>query len=211
MKTTRSKPLQPSKDERRTRLAQYFSEAIETLLDDGVSYADLSVEDLITAVDVSRSTFYSYFKDKSELLLAMGEDATADLSDAGEPWFNLPADGSERDLRKALQLLFDTYRRHHKLLKAIIETAAYDAQVRALHLALVDLATGRMREHIESQQRTGSVAPGLDATRTAQWLVWMLERGLYQIVAPASEREAGAHLDTVVNLVWRMLYEGHRR
>jgi AcrR family transcriptional regulator len=210
MTNERAKPLQPPKEARRATLARYFADAVEPLLLNGESFSDLSVERLITAVDVSRSTFYAYFDDKGDLLKAMGEDVTLELAEAGSHWFTLATTASREELQEALRPLFVTYRRHQMVLQAITEAASYDAGIRALHLSLVDRAATGLREHIEEQQKAGTAAPELDAPRTALWLVWMLERGLYQLVAPASEDEVVELLETMTNLVWRTLYEGYR-
>ena len=198
----RPKPLQPDKEERRARLVGYFTEAVEELMAGGESYADLSVERLITAVDVSRSTFYAYFDDKSGLLRAMGEDVTQDLAQAGAHWFQLSPKASKDDLRGALKPLFETYREHQMVLRAITEAAAYDAGIRELHLALVEQAAAGLREHLAQLPW----AKRGDAPRTALWLVWMLERGLYQIVGPADEDEVEELLDAMTELVWGALY-----
>ena len=205
----RTKPLQPSREERRALLARYFVEAVEPLLEAGESYADISVERLITTVDVSRSTFYVYFDDKADLLRAMGEDVTRDLAEAGAAWFELAPEASRDDLRKALTPLFDTYRRHRTLLGAITETAAYEPRVREQHVALVETAVAGLADHIRAQQAAGAAAPELDPDRTARWLTWMLERGLHQLVAPASKAEATRLLDTMTDIAWRTFYEGH--
>lgn len=200
------KPLQPSKADRKAVLTRYFSEAIEALLAAGESYADLSVERLITNVDISRSTFYAYFDDKGDLLRAIGEDVTLDLAAAGAHWFQLGPDADQEALRAALVPLFETYRRHQMVLGAITETASYDANIRALHLALVERAATGLCEHIRAEQRDGAVHLDLDAEVTSRWLVWMLERGLQQMVAPAEPAAVGRLLDTLTTLVWRMLY-----
>lgn len=205
------KPLQPSKEERRTTLARYFGEVVEPLLAAGESYSDISVERLITAVDISRSTFYIYFDDKGDLLKAIGEDVTLDLAAAGAHWFELPADADQAGLRAALVPLFATYRRHRQVLQAITEAASYDANIRTLHLALVDRAATGLADHVRAQQAAGAVPAHLEPETTARWLVWMLERGLYQLYAPAEPDAADEVLDTLTALVWRMLYEGHHR
>lgn len=205
------KPLQPSKEERRATLARLFGEALEPMLASGEAYSDISVERLITAVDISRSTFYIYFDDKGELLKAIGEDVTLDLAAAGAHWFELPADADRADLRAALVPLFETYRRHRQVLQAITEAASYDANIRALHLALVERASTGLADHLRVQQAAGAVPAELDPDASARWLVWMLERGLYQLFGP-SDQAAGEHLlDTLAALVWRALYEGHHR
>jgi hypothetical protein len=46
----------------------------------------------------------------------------------------------------------------------------------------------------------------LDAARTAQWLIWMIERGLYQLVGTADDEEVERQLDSLVEIVWRVVY-----
>jgi hypothetical protein len=46
----------------------------------------------------------------------------------------------------------------------------------------------------------------LDAARTAQWLIWMIERGLYQLVGTADDDEVECQLDSLVEIVWRVVY-----
>jgi len=209
MRAGQVRPLQPPREERRELLARHFVQAVEPLLEAGESYADISVERLITAVDISRSTFYVYFDDKGDLLRAMAEDVTRDLAEAGASWFEMPTDASKSDLRQALRPLFDTYRRHHTLLGAITEAASYDPRVREQHLTLVNEAVTGLQGHIKTQQRAGAAAPELDALRTAKWLTWMHERGLYQMVATASAAETRRLLDAMADLVWRTLYAGY--
>jgi len=207
MAPRRPSPLQPLKEERRALLVGYFAGAVEELLSQGESYSDLSVERLIKAVDVSRSTFYTYFDDKSTLLQAIGESVTLELAAAGAQWFDLPAGATKEQLTEALGALFETYRQHQRVLRAITEAAAYDSRVRELHLALVDQAATGLREHIETHQKSRTITRSLDAASTATWLVWMLERGLYQMVAPADEAEAQHLLGSLADLIWRILYD----
>jgi AcrR family transcriptional regulator len=183
-------------------------DTVEPLLEAGESYADISVERLITAVDISRSTFYVYFDDKGDLLRAMAEDVTRDLADAGSAWFDLGTTATKDDLRDALKPLFDTYRRHQTLLGAITEAASYDARVREQHLALVEEAVRGLEDHIKAQQAAGAMDTALDARRTAKWLTWMYERGLYQLVGQSSEGEARKLRAAATDLIWRALYAG---
>jgi len=200
-----ARPLQPTRDERRLELARYFIDAVTPLLAAGESYSDLSVARMIDAVGISRSTFYGYFDDKSALLRAMGEDITIDLAEAGARWFGLGVPEDRGALEQALRPLFDTYRQHQLLLRAITEAASYDPGMRELHAGLVARAADGLTSHVAQVEADGREHP-LDARRASLWLVWMLERGLYQLVAPVDDREAARQLDTVVELVWRMLY-----
>jgi AcrR family transcriptional regulator len=168
------------------------------------------VERIIRAGGVSRSTFYAYFDDKGDLLRAMAEHVISELLDAGLAWWTLPADGTKDDLREALRPAVDTYREHHAVLGAVIETATYDARVREAHVRLVNEVVASLAAHIREHQKQGSACPDLDARRTAEWLIWMDERGLYQVVSRADDREAERLLGALTDIVWRTLYAGYR-
>ena len=60
------------RDRRAALQAELMSATVE-LLRDGNSYADLSIETIAARAGVSRTTFYDYFGDKRELLLAFGD------------------------------------------------------------------------------------------------------------------------------------------
>lgn len=199
-----AKPLQPTREERRLELARYFIDAVTPMLAAGEVYSEVSVARMITTVGISRSTFYTYFDDKPDLLRAMGEDITLDLAEAGQAWFDLSSPSDRGALRAALAPLFATYRRHHLLLRAITDAAAYDAGMRTLHAALVARAVQGLEGHLTGiPDHDGHP---LDGPRSALWLVWMLERGLYQVVAPADDAESERQLDAVAELTWRVLY-----
>jgi len=140
----------------------------------------------------------------------MAEHITTELAQAGSAWFQLPSDATKDDLHASLRLLFDTYRLHRHVLGAVSEAAAYDGRVRERHRLLVQAAVQGLAEQIGSAQRAGTAAPELDALRTAKWLTWMHERGLYELVADADGDEVERLLATMTDIAWRTLYAGHR-
>src|SRR5215210_2092062 len=206
MSRAATSPLQPSHEQRRAALSRHLLGRVEPLLEGGESYADLSVERIIRAGDIARSTFYVYFADKGELLGAMTEHITTDLAEAATGWFQLPPDGSKDDLRASLRVLFAAYRQHRHVLGAISEAAAYEPTARERHRLLVRAAVSGLADHIERAQAAGAAAPELDAERTAKWLTWMLERGLYALVANAGAGEVERLLDAMTDIAWRTLY-----
>ena len=203
-------PLQVSRGERRARLSGHLVGVIEALLEAGERYAELSVERIITAGGISRSTFYAYFEDKGDLLGALAQHVTADLVGVGHYWWELPPDAGRDELREALRPPIDTYRSYRTILGAVVETAAYDSRVRAQQQELIDQVVASLAAHIKANQRAGLAAPELDPPRTAKWLIWMIERGLYELVSPARGAEAERLLGAVTDVVWRALYEGFR-
>lgn len=199
-------PRQSSRDERRGLLARQFMEVVEPLLDDGEAYADISVARLIAATGISRSTFYVYFDDKGDLLGAMTADITQSFLESGAAWFDLEPGATKEQIRAGIGAVFATYRAHRTLLSAITELAATDPHVREGHERLVATAAEGIEGHIRAHQAAGAIDASIDAEATAEWLVWMLERGLHQLVRPADDRRADRLLDAMTELVWRTLY-----
>ena len=187
-------------------LSRHFVSVVEQLVENGVRYVDLSVEAIITAGGISRSTFYVYFDDKGDLLVAMAQDVIGDLLADGASWWELPVDATREGLRKALRVPIDTYRKHRTILGTIAETAAYDPRAQEQQQNLIDQVVTALTTYIGDAQRAGVADPHLDATRTAQWLIWMIERGLYQLVGSADAEEVEHQLDSLVEIVWRVIY-----
>ena len=203
-------PLQVTQAERRDLLSRRLISIVEPLIEAGEGYSELSVERIIRAAGISRSTFYSYFDDKADLLVAMAQHVVADVLDTGDSWWELPHGAGKDELREALRPPIDAYRRHRTLLGAVVESAAYDPRAREQLNRLVEASANELATHIRACQRAGSAAPDLDPARSARWLIWMIERGLYQLMSPAGDREARRLLDSLTDLVWRSLYAGYR-
>jgi TetR/AcrR family transcriptional regulator, ethionamide resistance regulator len=187
-------------------LSRHFVGVVEGLVENGVRYADLSVEAIITAGGISRSTFYVYFDDKGDLLVAMAEDVIGDLVADGSSWWELPVDATREDLHKALRVPIDTYRKHRTILGTVAETAAYDPRAREQQQNLIDQVVNALTTYISDAQHAGVTDTHLDAGRTAQWLIWMIERGLYQLVGTADDAEVERQLDALTEIVWRVVY-----
>jgi TetR/AcrR family transcriptional regulator, ethionamide resistance regulator len=187
-------------------LSRHFVSVVEDLVENGPRYADLSVEAIITAGGISRSTFYVYFEDKGDLLVAMAQDVIGDLLADGASWWELPVGATREDLHKALRVPIDTYRKHRTILGTVAETAAYDPRVREQQQKLIDQVVAALTTYIGDAQSAGVADAHLDAARTAQWLIWMIERGLYQLVGAADNAEAERQLDALTEIVWRVVY-----
>ncbi len=174
--------------------------ATETLLAEGASFAELSVERIATHAGISRTAFYFYFRDKRELLMRLTEGVSEVLYSAADGWWSGEGDGSVQ-LERALRRILTTYREHAALLRAVVETAAYDEPVAQFWRALMGRFIEATRARIEREQAAGRAA-GLPAQETAFALVWMTERACYQQVVRGSDVEDPA-LASAITGVWR--------
>jgi AcrR family transcriptional regulator len=195
-----------SRGDRRVEIRRRLLDAAEQLVEQGESYAELSVERLVGEAGVSRSTFYVYFQDKGDLLAAWFQEITAELVDVAADWWKLGADLNRDDVHAALDRIVRSYQRHTTLMAAVYDTASYDPMVRQLVDGMMGSNIGGLRKHIRQGQRDGFVDPTLQPAETAAWLMWMAERGFHQLVRGAGPAAVDRLIAAYVAIVWNTLY-----
>ena len=197
----------PGRARRRSGARAKLLAATETLLGRGHAFTDISVEDLIVEAGVARSTFYAHFEDKSLALLELTEQLVADLEDTVSLWYRLPPGATREDLRDALAQLVEAHSRHRAILIGVAEAAAYEPRVRAGYEALMRRRTVEIENGLRAQQSQGGVRAGVDTAQVAVWIIWLIERGLSKL-RTGDDDSLRQHLDGVVEIIWRVLYDG---
>ena len=66
------------------QLESQLRDALRALMADGTSFRDLSVASIIEVAGVARSTFYTYFPDKSRMLMALSAHSVATRESAAD-------------------------------------------------------------------------------------------------------------------------------
>jgi AcrR family transcriptional regulator len=183
--------------------------AVEELLADS-TFAELSVEAIITRAGMARSTFYVYFADKRQMLDVLTADLLDGALTAVSAWWELSPDADHAELRAALAGFVDYFHRHRALLKAVIDAASADPAAEAGFGRMVRAGEEGIAKHIRAGQANGTVTPGIDADVVARWLVRLVEQGLYELVAPAGEERRERLTDAISMIVWNTLYRGPR-
>lgn len=178
----------------------------EELLSEAECFSDISVEQVISRARVSRSTFYSYFDDMGHLLRTVGAGVVGEVVESAREWMNLDTGVSEGRLAEIFGGLIRTYRRRANLLAALADASAYDPGVRDEFHRLLTIGHTELAKHIRRAQQSGTADHSIDPESTAAWLVWMIERGLYQQIRPATTRETKRHVQALASIVWRALY-----
>ena len=202
---------QSSRAQRREDVRDRLLAVVEQLLEQGESYTEISVERLVSEAGISRSTFYVYFQDKGDLLRSWFTEIEAELESAARDWWALDSGSRREDLRAALDEVVKTYRPHTTLMAAMYDAAAYDPGVRELVETMMGRNIAGLRKHIRTGQRDGFVEPDLPPQQTAEWLTWMAERGLHQLVRTAGDAELERLIDAYTAIVWNTLYGPARR
>lgn len=198
------RPRQENVLPRREQLLAELMSVIEQRLAGGESYTEISVDRLVAAAGVPRSTFYGHFNGKGDLLASCLNRIAAELLDD----FQSPdiAALTESDVHETVSQLANGAMRHAHLLSAIIDAHAYDADVRAGVDAVVWEVTDKLRQHLTDGQTRGYVDVGLHADESAAWLVWMGERIISQILGDRPPAQRRAFMGSTAALIWNMLY-----
>ncbi|MCV7301693.1 TetR/AcrR family transcriptional regulator [Mycobacterium barrassiae] len=178
----------------------------EELLAEADRFSDISVEQVISRARVSRSTFYSYFDDMGHLLRAVGESVVGEIVESARKWMDLDTGVTQDELVQIFTDLVQTYRRRATLLAALADASAYDPGVRKEFHRLLTIGHVELAKHIRRAQAAGGARASIDPEPTAAWLVWMVERGLYQQIRPADADGVPHHVAALAAIVWHALY-----
>lgn len=175
-------------------------EATAALLEEGASYAGLSVQSITERAGLGRTNFYFYFKDKRALLTRLAEDAAGELFEQAEGWFDGEGDGAE-ELARIVGPVVGLWLRHGPVLCAVVQTASLDAQVRDVWRDLAERFVHATCRRIEREQSEGRAA-GVLPRETANALVWMTERTCYQHVQQGKGAD-DERLAVAVTRIWQ--------
>ena len=161
-------------------------------------FRDLTVDEVMRRTDLSRPSFYVYFRDRHHLVLKVVERLDAELRTMAARWYTGSGDGPAL-AREAIQGIVDVYTRNGPVLRALADAATDDREVERVYGEIVQSFVDVTTRHIESEVAAGRILE-LDAAETAKALVWMMERYLLLSLArePAVPAEMVANtLDTI--------------
>ncbi|TAM69746.1 TetR/AcrR family transcriptional regulator [Mycobacterium sp.] len=183
--------------------------AIEALFDHGETFAGLTVERLISEAGLSRSTFYTYFTDKTELLQELAADVLEELLfDAAAHWWERDRIASREELHEGTRRIILAFVKHRVIMRAMSDAAATNAAIREQWGGLMRESAGLVARHIKIGQAAGFIDASLDPEATGTWLNWAAERSLTMLVAPSTPDDAARWHTVMTDLYWNVLYRG---
>jgi len=98
------------------------------------------------------------------------------------------------------------YLPNRAVLAALTEASTYESPIRHRMAELQQLSIRKLSEHIERGQQVGVVRKSLIPKETAGWLIWMMERGLYQMLPSAGLAELERLVTSLTDVIWHTLY-----
>lgn len=191
---------------RRNETRDELIRAMQTLLESGESFAQITVERLTTEVGMSRTRFYMYFEDLGDLLYATYSNHVAHGKQLLARWWHADSVIDRAQMRRLLGELV-RYRAENILFsRAMHACAVGDPNARRSVDALRRQSIEELHDAIAAAQAGGSVDTTLDAQAISGWLGWLLERGVDQLVQDAGPAQLRRVSDSLTTIVWNTLY-----
>jgi AcrR family transcriptional regulator len=178
-------------------------DAAESLLRER-PFRELTVDEVMQRTELSRPSFYVYFRDRHELVLRVVEHLGGELFTTSERWFAGEGDGATL-AREAVEGIVGVFDEHGPVLRALADAAVHDPGVEEAYGSLVQRFVDATARHIEHEIAAGRILP-LDPEQTAKALVWMMERYLNLSLSRPPTTPSPVVAETLATIVGRVLY-----
>ena len=175
---------------------------VERLLEGGRTYAEISIDDLVAEGGLAKSTFYVYFRDKTELLRTLAAEVMKALIDFEGAWWTLPPEAGKDEIHTGVLRMYQAYHDHGALMAAIVDTTVHDRELREQFASTMDGAVEAAAHHLRACQAVGIAPHGMDPEPTAYWLIWTLERGFYRMYADLKPAARKRRLAAATDIIW---------
>ena len=167
-------------------------------------FRELTVDEVMRRTELSRPSFYVYFRDRHHLVLRVVEHLGTELWTMSERWFDGTGPGDLR-VRHAIEGIVAVFERHGAVLHALADAATVDPDVELAYRGLVQGFIDATAKHIESEIEAGRILP-LDPAQTAKALIWMDERYLISCLGRTPNVAPEAVVETLATIWTRTLY-----
>jgi AcrR family transcriptional regulator len=186
--------------DRRAALQERLMDATVELLREGKLFADLPIETIAARAGISRTTFYDYFADKRELLLAFGDALLEDTLEETDEWRPGPDHEQTRaELRPILRSFIRLQR--HPVAIAIVEATHYDPEVRAAWVATQERHIARTRRLLEWERDHGRYEARTSPLHArARVLFWAWQQTILQELTLRPDVDEDELIDALVDL-----------
>jgi AcrR family transcriptional regulator len=167
---------------------------------------DLKVVDIAREVGTSPATFYQYFRDVEEAVLALAEEVGEEVLPLGDlidqPWRG----ATGLDLARSLVSGFITHWDNHRAILRTRNLAAQegDMRFRDVRNHTLSVITDRLADKVAEFQAAGKVAPEITPYAAAAAVVAMMERmAAYHF----DIEDRGVPRDAMIETLSRIVYQ----
>ena len=179
-------------------------DAAESLLRER-PFRELTVDEVMRRTELSRPSFYVYFRDRHELVLRVVQHLFQNFMGPSGAWLINDAGGPD-ELLEGMRGAVEVYAERGHVLRALADAAADDPDVESAYLGLVNSFRDLIAQKIEGEVAAGRVESALNAVEVATALIWAAERYLYLSFAPGCTTGVSTVADTLCVVFTRTIY-----
>ncbi|EME22068.1 transcriptional regulator [Rhodococcus triatomae BKS 15-14] len=196
--------------ERRVEVTERVLSAVEELLEDGERYTEIPVTRIAERSGMSRTNFYQYFPNKSEVLVHVAEVASAAFFDAPARWF---ADDAALDrglpgVERVIREMVSGFREHWTVMRALGELAAYDSEVAEFWFGRINGFIEVAASQVDRWRDQGRVDPAVGSESVAA-VTWMVERTVTQhVLHPNADATDEGIVRALARTIWLTFSQG---
>jgi TetR/AcrR family transcriptional regulator, ethionamide resistance regulator len=183
---------------------QEIIDAAEELLRER-PFRDLTVDEVMRRTDLSRPSFYVYFRDRHHLVLKVCERLQAESAAGADIWYEAEGTSGREVIREATAGVVAVFERHGAMLQALADAAADDPEVEAAYRGGLEFFIEATARHIEREIEAGNMLP-CNAKETARALSIMNQRYLTAVLGRNPTVDPEVVVDTITTIWIRTLY-----
>src|SRR3954447_395328 len=131
-------------------------------------FRELTVDEVMRRTELSRPSFYVYFRDRHQLVLKVAERLTAESFENADIWYQAAGSGREV-VREATAGIVSVFERHGAVLEALADAAADDHEVEVAYRGTQAFFIEATTRHLEREIAAGNMLP-CNAEETARAL-----------------------------------------
>jgi AcrR family transcriptional regulator len=170
----------PSTTQRATAAEAQVLAAVERMLGEGTRFTEISVQEIADAADIARSTFYTHFRDKTQVLSRLAEKIKDRLVGMAEAWDPSGPHGGAEGFQDFFEKVIAAHRKNFAVLTAIREIGGYDSTVSEFYTANLERADASVLHTLITEQDAGRTPGDLDPTTASRVIVWGGEQAILQ-------------------------------
>jgi AcrR family transcriptional regulator len=177
--------------------------ATRRLLTGSANFTEIGVQQICAEAGVARSTFYTHFRDKADLLMRLATTMVAASFGVASAWE--PTDGAE-GLADTFLRVIGVYREHIGVVRAVAEVGGYDATVRAFWHDRLDRFRDRTIAVLRDEQDAGRSPASVSVASAAQIIVMGGERAIFDHVTDAGADDDASFARELALTWWYGVY-----
>lgn len=152
--------------------------AVERMLREGTRFTEISVQQMADEAGIARSTFYTHFRDKTQVLSRLANTINDRTLDLVEQWDPSGPNGGLEGFQEFFVKVIADLRKNFIVLSAIREIAGYDADINEFYTSNLERAEAAVRKSLLAEQHAGRTPAALDPGAAGKVIVW----GGYQAI-----------------------------